>query len=38
QNIRYLQTKKDRMDHRLVLDMQPTAPVAGPRGFEHEQD
>ena len=25
QNIRYLQTKKDRMDHRLVLDMEPAA-------------
>jgi GTP cyclohydrolase II len=38
QNIRYLQTKKDRMDHRLVLDMEPAAPVAGQRGFEHNQD
>ncbi|KRE78708.1 GTP cyclohydrolase II [Arthrobacter sp. Soil763] len=40
QNLRYLQTKKDRMDHRLVLDMQPAAaePGTGPRGFEHEQD
>ncbi|MDN4643308.1 GTP cyclohydrolase II [Arthrobacter sp. PsM3] len=38
QNIRYLQTKKDRMDHRLVLDMEPAAPAAGPRGFEHGQD
>ena len=31
QNLRYLQTKKDRMDHRLVLDMQPATldPGAG---------
>ena len=31
QNLRYLQTKKDRMDHRLVLDMEPASgrrPVA----------
>ena len=38
QNLRYLQTKKDRMDHRLVLDMLPAAmepaPAAGTRGFE----
>lgn len=33
QNIRYLQTKKDRMDHRLVLDVQTAA-----SGVEHEQD
>ena len=35
QNLRYLQTKKDRMDHRLVLDMQPAAdPGAGAAGVE----
>lgn len=33
QNIRYLQTKKDRMDHRLVLDARTVA-----AGVEHEQD
>ncbi|QYF90531.1 GTP cyclohydrolase II [Arthrobacter sp. PAMC25284] len=33
QNIRYLQTKKDRMDHRLVLDVQTAA-----NGVAHEQD
>ena len=35
QNLRYLQTKTDRMDHRLVLDMQPAAdPGAGAAGVE----
>ncbi len=43
QNIRYLQTKKDRMDHRLVLDTQAAEPVtalpsAGQGPFQHEQD
>jgi GTP cyclohydrolase II len=37
QNIRYLQTKKDRMDHLLVLDVEP-APAAGLAGFEQDQD
>ncbi|QCO97887.1 GTP cyclohydrolase II [Arthrobacter sp. 24S4-2] len=43
QNIRYLQTKKDRMDHRLVLDTQAAEPVTalpspGQGPFQHEQD
>ncbi|MEK0157289.1 GTP cyclohydrolase II [Arthrobacter oryzae] len=43
QNIRYLQTKKDRMDHRLTLDLQGGEPVtalpaAGQGPFQHEQD
>jgi GTP cyclohydrolase II len=43
QNIRYLQTKKDRMDHRLVLDSQDAEPVAaspsaGQAPYQHEQD
>lgn len=43
QNIRYLQTKKDRMDHRLILDTQAAAPVialpvVGQGTFQHEQD
>ncbi|MFS2097310.1 hypothetical protein ACCC96_30425, partial [Pseudomonas sp. Pseusp11] len=25
QNLRYLQTKKDRMDHRLTLDVEPVS-------------
>jgi GTP cyclohydrolase II len=37
QNIRYLQTKKDRMDHLLVLDGEP-APAASLPGFEPDQD
>lgn len=39
QNIRYLQTKKDRMDHLLTLDAQPaTVPGGGTDTFDHEQD
>ncbi|MCY1233192.1 GTP cyclohydrolase-2 [compost metagenome] len=43
QNIRYLQTKKDRMDHRLVLDTRGGEPVtalpaAGQGPYQHEQD
>lgn len=39
QNIRYLQTKKDRMDHLLTLDAQPaTVPGSGTDTFDHEQD
>jgi len=43
QNIRYLQTKRDRMDHRLVLDTETAEPVtvlpsAGQGAFQHEQD
>jgi GTP cyclohydrolase II len=43
QNIRYLQTKKDRMDHRLVLDTRTAEPVAalpsaGEGPFQPEQD
>ncbi len=38
QNIRYLQTKKDRMDHRLVLDIEAAPAGAGLLGVEHEQD
>jgi GTP cyclohydrolase II len=43
QNIRYLQTKKDRMDHRLTLDVQAVGPAAaspsaGQGAFQHEQD
>ena len=43
QNIRYLQTKKDRMDHRLVLDTEAAGTVRVASGvgrvpFEHEQD
>jgi GTP cyclohydrolase II len=43
QNIRYLQTKKDRMDHRLTLDIQGGEPVTalpatGQGSFQHEQD
>ncbi len=41
QNIRYLQTKKDRMEHRLVLGnhMGVPVPVTTPdTSFDHEQD
>ncbi len=39
QNIRYLQTKKDRMDHLLTLDAQAAGvPGGGTNTFEHEQD
>jgi GTP cyclohydrolase II len=43
QNIRYLQTKKDRMDHRLTLDIQAVGPAAalpsnGQGTYQHEQD
>jgi len=40
QNIRYLQTKKDRMDHRLTLEAEPagTAVFESSRSYEHEQD
>jgi GTP cyclohydrolase II len=39
QNIRYLQTKKDRMDHLLTLDAQTaTVPGGGSDTFDHEQD
>ncbi len=37
QNLRYLQTKKERMDHRLVLDMEPATPAPGALGFERDQ-
>jgi GTP cyclohydrolase II len=41
QNLRYLQTKKERMDHRLVLDMLPAAmepaPATGQRGFQPDE-
>ena len=37
QNLRYLQTKKDRMDHRLVLDVE-AAPAGFEAGFERDQD
>jgi len=40
QNIRYLRTKKDRMEHRLLLDSQ-VAPVPVPASetpYDHEQD
>ncbi|MGN6440950.1 MAG: GTP cyclohydrolase II, partial [Arthrobacter sp.] len=40
QNIRYLRTKKDRMEHRLLLDTQ-VAPVSVPAPeapYDHEQD
>jgi GTP cyclohydrolase II len=41
QNIRYLQTKKDRMEHRLVLDSHVGGPVpvtTPDTSFDHEQD
>lgn len=39
QNIRYLQTKKDRLDHRLTLDTRLIATSGtAPETFEHEQD
>jgi len=39
QNIRYLQTKKDRMDHLLNLDTETAGlPRTGTDTFEHEQD
>ncbi|WP_457971760.1 GTP cyclohydrolase II [Arthrobacter sp. D1-17] len=39
QNIRYLQTKKDRMDHLLTLDAQGAGvPGSGADAFDHEQD
>ena len=39
QNIRYLRTKKDRMEHRLLLDTHVMAvPVTAPDSFDHEQD
>ncbi|MEV7606726.1 GTP cyclohydrolase II [Paenarthrobacter sp. NPDC089322] len=40
QNLRYLQTKKDRMDHRLALDVEPVSngktPASNP--FDNNQD
>jgi GTP cyclohydrolase II len=30
ENLRYLQTKRDRMNHRLDLDLPPTPPTKGP--------
>lgn len=40
QNIRYLRTKKDRMEHRLLLDTDvSTVPVTAPETpYDHEQD
>jgi GTP cyclohydrolase II len=39
QNVRYLQTKKDRMDHMLTLDAQGAGvPGSGADTFDHEQD
>lgn len=40
QNIRYLQTKKDRMDHRLTLDAEPagSSVFESSRTYEHDQD
>lgn len=39
ENIRYLRTKKDRMEHRLLLDTHVVAvPVTTPETFDHEQD
>jgi GTP cyclohydrolase II len=39
QNIRYLQTKKDRMDHLLTLDAQGAGvPGSGTDTFDYEQD
>jgi GTP cyclohydrolase II len=43
QNIRYLQTKKDRMEHRLTLDTHVVgahgaAESFPPETFQHEQD
>lgn len=37
QNIRYLQTKKDRMDHRLTLGA-PQVVNGSPAAYQHEQD
>jgi GTP cyclohydrolase II len=39
ENIRYLQTKKERMDHLLTLDMERAAlTFEGSASYEHEQD
>lgn len=40
QNIRYLRTKKDRMEHRLLLDthIAPVAVTAAEALYDHEQD
>jgi GTP cyclohydrolase II len=39
ENIRYLRTKKDRMEHRLLLETHVVAvPVIAPDTFDHEQD
>ncbi|WP_104062080.1 GTP cyclohydrolase II [Arthrobacter sp. 4R501] len=39
QNIRYLQTKKDRMEHRLTLDTHVvTVPSGVPDDFDHDQN
>jgi len=39
QNLRYLQTKKDRMDHLLTLDTETAGlPRTGTDTFDHEQD
>jgi len=40
QNIRYLRTKKDRMEHRLLLDTDvASVPVTAPESlYDHEQD
>ncbi|BAS08644.1 GTP cyclohydrolase-2 [Arthrobacter sp. Hiyo4] len=39
QNIRYLQTKKDRMEHRLMLDTHVvTVPSGAADDFDHDQN
>jgi GTP cyclohydrolase II len=39
QNLRYLQTKKDRMDHLLTLDTETAGLTrTGTDTFDHEQD
>ncbi|MDI2034234.1 GTP cyclohydrolase II [Paenarthrobacter nitroguajacolicus] len=41
QNLRYLQTKKDRMDHLLTLDIEPVSngkKTASPQTFDSNQD
>lgn len=38
QNIRYLQTKKDRMEHRLTLTTHVAAVPVAADSFDHEQD
>lgn len=40
QNLRYLQTKKDRMDHRLTLDVEPVSngKTPAPNPFDNNQD